>query len=109
MEKIKNWVHLNDEGKKLFGYIFPGGVVPTINCIIPSGATLRGLEGVQAIWKIDIKYLTKDQFEKIVDYIAKKENGDRLIIKSDLENLGFIPLQDKYVSGCGTSQMGMFL
>jgi len=102
--KYKNWVNLNEAGKKELGHIFDDGM---INCMIPIGATptiLQGKEGVHKVWKIDIKYLTSEQFEKCLDYISEKRNGDKEIIRDDWTNLGFIPLQDKYVSGFGTTK-----
>lgn len=109
MDKIKNWVHLSEEGKKELGHIFGDKLVPTINVLVPSGATLEGQKGVVRVWKIDISKLTGEQFERCLDYIYKKRNGDKEVIRRDLTEMGFIPLQDRYVSGSGTTQVGMFL
>ena len=108
-QKLKNWVHLNKEGEKELGHIFSNGIVPTINCMIPNSATLQGQEGVQTVWKIDLKYLSEEQFDKCLDYISKKSGVNKEIIRKDLLKDGFIPLRDSLVSGRGTSQIGMFL
>lgn len=108
------WVNLSDEGKKELGHIFPEGKIPS-KSILSEKATLEGQQGTKTVYRIDISELTNEQFEKCIDFIMSKnrergiKNVPKSQIKRELKELGFIPLQSKYVCGGGTTNVAMFL
>ena len=114
MNNYDTWINLSDLGKKELGHIFPNGTLPS-KWILPENATLEGQTSIVEVYRVDIKMLSNDQFEKIIDYIMSKnkERGlidvDRNVVVDDIKKLGFIPIQAKYVSGSGTTRTEMFL
>lgn len=88
--------------------MFPDGIVP-VKSFIQSGATLEGQEGVKKVFLIDIDKLTQGQLEACLDFMANKSGADKEIIRHDIVGMGYIPLQDKWVSGSGTRKIGMLL
>jgi len=108
MPKFHHWVHLNKEGKKLFGSVFPDGIVP-VKVMLPQGATLQGQSGVQRVYKVDWEQLSNRQRDMLLKILSKKFGVPKEAIRDQFEMDGFIPLRHKYVSGAGTDQMGLFL
>jgi len=108
VRKFHHWVHLNEEGKKLFGSVFPDAIVP-VKVMLPQSATLQGQVGVQGVYKVDWEQLSNEQHDRLLEILSKKFGAPKEAIRNQFEKDGFIPLRDKYVSGAGTDQMGLFI
>lgn len=112
--EMDTWINLSEEGKKELGSIFPEGRIPS-KSILSERATIEGQKEIKEVYRVDIKFLTDEQFDRCIDFIMlkNKERGlgdvDRNIVKGDLERQGFIPIQSKYVCGAGTKNVAMFL
>jgi len=102
-----HWVYLNEEGKKLYGGIFPEGQLPVIS-MIPQLAKLGDLEKVSQVYLIRVGDLTSEQFTKIVDLVVKNLGGSRADIERDFKEHN-IPLRAELTSGSGTDNIGFFL
>lgn len=108
MAKFHHWVHLNEEGKKLFGSVFPNGIIP-VKVMFPQSATLEGQSDIQRVYKVDWGQLSIEQQNAILEILSKRFGAPKHTIKKQFEKDGFIPLRSQYVSGAGTDQMGLFL
>lgn len=108
MPKFHHWVHLNEEGKKLFGLVFLDGIVP-VKVMLPQGATLQGQNGVQRVYKVDWQQLSDHQKEMLLELLSNKFGAPKKVIRNQIEQDGFIPLREKYVSTAGTDQIGLFI
>jgi len=107
MRRFRHWAYLNEEGKKLYGEIFPDGQVPVLS-MIPQMANLGESETPERVYIVYIEELSSDQFKAIVDLIAEKFKAPRSIIEAEFKNNG-IPLREKLVSGAGTNHPGFFV
>lgn len=112
--KFRYWTHLNDEGKQIFGDIFPDGIVPIKEVLMPSKANLSDQEGNIIhknidVYRIDWGELIEEQRKACVHIIAKNNNVDDAIVYADVSKQGFIPLRAKFTSGAGTNNIGLFL
>ena len=107
--KMENgdFVCLNDEGKKELGHIFPNSI-PVI-CMLPERATLEGLNQILEVRRIDLSRLTEEQRKMCFDYVAQKRQSNRIEVEAELTKMGFIPLQNKWVSSFGTTQPYKYL
>lgn len=107
-------IYLNDLGKETLGHIFTNAVIP-VKWIFAETATLEDKKGKREIYRIDINYLSDDQFEKCIDFIMLKNEGRGLgnvrrhIVEEEVRSRGFIPIQGKYVSFVGTKRVEIFL
>jgi hypothetical protein len=108
MTKFHHWVHLNEEGKRLFGSVFPDGIVP-VQIMLSQDATLQGQNGIQRVYKVDWEQLSNEQREEILEILSQKFGAPKGTIRSQFEKDGFIPLRAQYVSGAGTDQIGLFI
>ena len=105
--RFRHWAHLNEEGKKLYGEIFPNGVVPVLS-MIPQMAKLGEGETPERVYIVYIEELTPEQFKAIVDLIAEKFNAPRSAVEADFKKNG-IPLRGTLTSGAGTNHPGFFV
>jgi hypothetical protein len=103
--KFKHWVHLNDEGKKLYGEIFPNGEIPVLSMI----PTVAGIAGqAERVFLIFHEELTEEQIDKVLTLLSEKFQAPKHVIKQEmLKNR--IPLRAKYVSSSGTNHPGLFI
>lgn len=110
--KYKWWAHLNEEGKKLYGDIFPNGIVPTKH-MITELATLEDDNGnpvgKEDVYRIDWDILTEEQRKAWVHRVASKHKVPDAVIRKEFENLGFIPLRKRYTCGSGTNEIHLFI
>ena len=105
--RFRHWAHLNDEGRKLYGHIFPDGQVPVLS-MVPQMAKLGGSETPERVYIVYVEELSSDQFKAIVDLIAEKSRAPRSVIEAEFKKNG-IPLRAKFVSGAGTNHPGFFV
>ena len=103
--RFKHWVWLNEEGKKLYGEVFPTGEVPVLSMI----STLAGIAGqAERVFLIFHEELTDEQIDKMLTLLSEKFQAPKHVIKKEmLKNR--IPLREKYVSSSGTNHPGLFI
>ena len=106
MAKFHHWVHLNEEGKKIYGSVFPDGIVP-VKVMFPTQAKLGGK--VTKMFKVDLEQLSETQIEALLTLMSQKFNAPKSAVKQQLDKDGFIPLREELTSGSGTDQMGLFI
>jgi len=103
---FRHWVHLNEKGMKLYGTIFPDGIVP-VKVMVPTVVKLRGQP--HRIYKVDLKQLSKEQFNQLLELMSRKFGASKETIRKDLEKDGWIPLRADLVSVSGTNHVGLFI
>lgn len=106
MAKFHHWVHLNEEGKKIYGSVFPDGIVP-VKLMFPTIAKLGG--EATKMFKVDLEQLSETQVEQLLTLMSQKFNAPKTAIKQQLDKDGFIPLRENLTSSAGTDQMGLFI
>ena len=106
MSKFHHWAHLNDEGKKIYGLVFPDGIVP-VKVMLPNPAKLGGQP--QRMFKVDLKQLSQEQLNQLLELMSLKFHAPKDAIRKQIEKDGFIPLRESLTSGSGTDQMGLFI
>jgi len=104
--KYETWTYLNDEGKGLWGEIFPDGEVP-VRSIIAVSAKLGGI-GEERVFIVEWSELTAEQQEAILERLSKKSGAPKDVILKDILKIG-LPLRVKYTKGAGTTRLGLFL
>lgn len=107
LRKYETWAFLNDEGKKIWGKIFPDGQVP-IRSIISQGADLEGLNQTERVFLVDWPELTAEQQDAILTKLSEKSGAAKDVILKDILKIG-LPLREKYTNGCGTTRVGLFI
>lgn len=106
----KWWVTLNEEGRRLYGKIFPESIVPVLaGDLQPHQAHLDKIENPEAVYRIDWNLLTGLQKSECVMAVAKQMHVDPEAVRQDFEARGFIPLRAKYVVGAGTTEIHLFI
>ena len=68
MQSFKHLVYLNDEGKKLWGNVFPDGEVPVL-FISPDSIDFVDKKNVK-IFMVQLSVLTQEQIDKILDKLS---------------------------------------
>ena len=104
--RFHHWCYLNEEGKKLYGKIFPDGSVPVLS-MIPQMASLGENKTPERIYLVYVPELSEEQFNAIVDLVASKFNAPRNAVEADFKKNG-IPLRATLTSGAGTDHPGLF-
>jgi len=109
IQEYDSWAHLNDEGMKKLGDIFPDKIIPILS-IIHLNFEHPDFEETQSAYLISGPDLTEDQLNKLVEKTALKfEDEDKQgeIRKIILENQ--LPIRICLTSGAGTKNVHMFL
>jgi len=106
MPRFHHWAHLNEEGKKIYGSIFPDGTVPVL-VMIQTEAKLGNQP--QGMFKVDLKQLSKKQLNQLLELMSRKFHAPKEAIRQQIRKDGFIPLRANLTSGSGTDQMGLFI
>jgi hypothetical protein len=103
--KFKHWIWLNEEGKKLYGEIFPTGEVPVLSMI----PTVAGIEGqAERVFLIFHEELSNEQIDKMLTLLSERFRAPKDVIRQEmLKNR--IPIREKYVSSSGTNHPGLFI
>lgn len=105
--KWRHWAYLNEEGKKLWGDIFPDGVVP-VKVMFAQNAILEGQKESMKVFLISHDELAPDQLDAILIKLSNKFSAPKEVIKKDIMKSG-LPLRAELTSGSGTNQAGLFL
>lgn len=101
------WAYLNDEGKRIWGDIFPTGEVP-VRSIISQPADLEGIKEPERVFLVEWKDLTEQQKDAILTKLSKKSGASKNVILKDILKIG-LPLRVKYTNSAGTVRLGLFL
>jgi hypothetical protein len=105
--KYRTWAFLNAEGKAAWGKVFPDGEVP-IQSIIAQTATLEGISTVERVFLVDWNELTAEQQNDVLEKISKASGVGKDVILKDVLKIG-LPLRAKYIDGCGTRRVELFI
>jgi hypothetical protein len=103
--KFRHWIYLSDEGKKLYGEIFPNGEIPVLSMIPAIG----GIEGKpERLYLIYHEELSNEQIDQMLTLLSRKFGADKELIRHEmLQNR--IPIREKFVSSSGTNHLGLFI
>ena len=108
-QEYDSWAHLNDEGMKELGDIFPDKTIP-IQSIIHISFTHPTLNTPETAYILRGKDLTKEQLEALIKKTAIKFKDDAdldAIRNVILENQ--MPVRTCLTSGVGTKNIHLFL
>lgn len=107
--RFRHWAYLNEEGKKLYGEIFPNGEVPVVSMI----PTVCGIEShPERCYMIYHEELSEEQFEKFITEIAERFHVSKEEVKKHISSGKFedrIPIREQFIGGAGTNHPGLFL
>jgi hypothetical protein len=103
--EYESWAYLNDEGKKLYGSVFPDGKVPIVS-IIGFQAEIEGKD--ESVYLIRQEQITPEKLEALLTILAEKFKAPKKAIKEEMEK-NRTPIRQKYTTGAGTTNIGMFL
>jgi len=101
------WAYLNDEGKRIWGDLFPTGEVP-VRSIIAQPADLEGIKEPEMVFLVEWKDLTEEQKDGILTRLSKKSGAPKDIILKNILKSG-LPLRAQYTDGAGTRRLGLLL
>lgn len=100
------WVCLNDEGKRVWGDVFPEGEVPVCSIDFQEAQLEDG--GTEQIIMVNWKILTGQQQEAILTKISKRNGARREWIIADIQKIG-LPLRKRYTTGCVAMEPRFFI
>ena len=106
MNKYPTWARLNPEGKRIWGNIFPDGLVP-VQSIATQHARLEGIKDIESVFTIDWKELTKGQQQDILENLSERTGATKEAIVKEILKAG-LPLRRRYTATCGTNRMRFF-
>jgi len=86
---------LNDEGKKIWGFVFPNGGVP-IKGISSYKAQLEG-KGAMEVYLVDWAALTDEQRTLIIDHLKSRFGSSKEAVETEILKNG-LPLRAALVS-----------
>lgn len=86
---------LNDDGKKVWGYVFPDGEIP-VKSIAPFNAKLGDI-GNEKVFLVDWAALTENQRSLILHHLSEKFDVSIFNIEEKILTTG-LPIRGKYVS-----------
>ena len=104
---MTSWAYLNDEGKKLWGSVFPDGVVP-VRSIISFKAQLGSDRHEEEVYVLAEREITPEKFENVVDLVAKRAGGTKVEVIEQIRTAG-LAIRACLTSGAGTDNIGPFL
>jgi len=107
LKKRRFWhnVFLNAEGKKLFGEVFPDGLVPVVS-MIPGVAVIGGVE--ERIYLVFHEEMSEDQIARLSQLLAGVFGAPEVAVKAELLK-NRIPLRAKYTDGAASNALPMFI
>lgn len=86
---------LNDEGKRVWGYVFPDGGIPVKN--LASFKAQLGDIGEEEVYLVDWAALTDKQRLLIIEHLKKRFGDSAAAVEAEILKSG-LPLRAKYVS-----------
>ncbi len=101
-----SWAHLNAEGKRYWGDIFPDGKIPIQN-IAAQQTRAKGLKGPESVFAIDWKALSEGQQQAILKKLTIQKDTLKQEVLKELQIVG-LPLQRKHIQSMGTDRMQLY-
>ena len=102
MSKYRTWARLNLEGKRVWGDVFPDGIVP-VQSIATQHAKLEGIKDAESVFTVNWKELTTEQQLAIIEKLSEQSGKTKDEILKDILKAG-LPLRRRYTFNCGTTQ-----
>jgi len=99
------WACLNEEGKRVWGDVFPDGKVPI--CSDFGVTRLEGL-GLEKVALVSWKALSCAQQEAILTKLSTKFGAPREAILKDILGKG-LPLPERYTTGVVAEELRFFI
>jgi hypothetical protein len=99
------WVLLNDEGKRVWGHVFPDGKVPV--CSQFQEANLRG-SGAERVVLVNWSALSLGQKYAVLAKISKSTGTSNETILKDILKIG-LPLRERYTTGVVAAELRFFI
>jgi hypothetical protein len=88
---------LNEEGKKIWGYVFPNGTVP-VKSVQPFEAKIKGKgKGTMSVFLVDWAALTETERGLILDHLKGRFGDSREGVEAEVLKNG-LPLRSVLVS-----------
>jgi hypothetical protein len=91
---IKSWATLNEEGKKLYGEIWPNGEVPIVS-IVGIQMQTGPNEPVEDAYLIRKEEMSPEQIEKLLAMLSEKFKTPKEDINKEWETNG-LPIRAKF-------------
>lgn len=102
---MRLWVSLNDEGKKVWGDVFPDGKVSV--CTFFGNAELEG-GGEEDVTLVNWKQLSYAQQDAILAKISARTGASKKMILKDILTIG-LPLRRRYTTGVVAAELRFFI
>jgi len=99
------WTCLNDDGKRVWGDIFPDGKVPVSSCF--QKATLEG-GGAERVVLVTWSALSSAQKDAIVAKLSERSGATKEAILKDILKIG-LPLRERYTTGVVAAELRFFI
>ena len=101
------WVCLNDEGKRVWGDVFPDGKVPVCSMNFHD-ATLEGVGGKERVILVSWAALSSAQKDGVLAKISKRCGAPKDAILKDILKIG-LPLRERYTTGIVAAELRFFI
>jgi acyl-CoA reductase-like NAD-dependent aldehyde dehydrogenase len=102
LNKYRTWARLNIEGKRVWGDVFPDGIVP-VQSIATQKASLEGIKDAESVFTVNWKALTTEQQQAILEKLSEQTSATKDEILKDILKVG-LPLRRRYTVNCGTTR-----
>ena len=102
--RFRHWVFLNREGKKVFGDVFPDGMVPVVS-MIPGSAVVGGQE--ERVYLV-FHEMSESQISMLSKKLAVKFGATEVDVKAQMIK-DRIPLRARYTEGAATDGLPLFV
>ena len=99
------WTCLNEEGKRVWGTIFPDGKVPV--CSQFQKANLDG-SGSERVVLVQWAALSQEQKDAVLAKISERSGASKEAILKDILRIG-LPLRERYTTGVVAAELRWFI
>jgi predicted Fe-S protein YdhL (DUF1289 family) len=101
------WVCLNDEGKRVWGDVFPDGKVPVCSMNFHN-ASLEGAGGKERVILVNWWGLSDVQRDAVLAKLSQRTGAPIVEILQDIMEVG-LPLRERYTTGCVAAELRFFV
>ena len=105
--RFRHWAYLNEEGKRIYGDVFPDGTVPVVVMIQSEVKVGLSTSSVEA-YLVYHEEMAPDQVELLLSKIADKFKVSKEDVRVQMIS-DRIPLRRSLTDGSGTDGMAQFL
>ena len=103
--RFRFWVYLNAEGMKLWGEVFPDGIVPVVS-MIPGTAFFGGQE--EKMYLVFHEEMSEDQISGLTKKLAIQFDAPEADVRAQMLR-DRIPLREMFTDGAGTDGLPLFV